>query len=714
MSGAGALVRADAVELTTPVRFVEGIAEPVWRGLEALGLTNVGRLIAHLPMRHEREEAEATIDRLEAGAIVSTRGEVTACRVSGFGRKKRFEAVLADETGRVDLVWFSQPYLQNRIGAGTRLRVQGTLKLRSGQGQIANPRWWIVDSMEGEGGDARLRPVYPASERVKSREIERAIGLVLPRALEQIEDHLSEAYRREREMPGLAEAYRMSHAPRDEAETREARRRLAYDELLMLQLGVHLRRAHLRRELTAPALRLDDEVDARIRGRFAFTLTGAQDRVVKEVAADLSKTVPTNRLIQGDVGAGKTVIALYALLMGVASGHQGALMAPTELLAEQHFAGITRTLKGSGVKVALLTGSLARDERERLLRRIEAGEVDLVIGTHALLTGSVGFRSLGVVVIDEQHRFGVHQRATLRTKGTTATVGAADISAVTPHVIVMTATPIPRTLAMTVFGDLDVSTIDALPPGRTPVETVVFTNEELARSDAVLVERIRAGERGFVVVPTIEGEEAGGEGELAGVREEVRRLERGPLAEFRVAGLHGRLKRDSRDAIMERFRLGLIDCLVATTVIEVGVDVPEATVMVVHNAERFGLAQLHQLRGRVGRGDKPSICVLVGDATTPESQQRLGAMAATTSGFELAEKDLEIRGMGELFGDRQSGLPPFEVADLSRDWELLRLAREDAEVWLERSPKLGAPEDGLAKRRLLKKYGDALGIADVG
>ena len=716
-------IPADRVELKTPVRTVAGVPEPIWRGLEALGLTNVGRLVAHLPMRYEREEPEATIDRLTPGQIVSTRGDVTACRVSGFGRKKRFEAVLSDGTGRLDLVWFNMPYLAKKIGAGTRLRVQGTLVERAGKMQIANARWWLADDENGDekddvAGEVVLRPVYPASERVKSREIERVMKLVLPRALTLIEDHLGDAFRREREMPTFADSYRMVHAPKDEGEVAEGRRRLAYDEFLLLQLGVHLRRAHLRRELTAPALRHDDAIDARIRSRFAFDLTPSQDRVVREIAGDLSGTVPTNRLVQGDVGAGKTVVALYALLMAVASGHQGALMAPTELLAEQHFAGISRTLTNSGVRVALLTGSLTRDERAALLGRIARGEVDLVIGTHALITGSVEFDALGVVVIDEQHRFGVHQRATLRTKGTTASVGAAEVNAVTPHVIVMTATPIPRTLAMTVFGDLDVSTIDELPPGRTPVETIVLTNEHLAEADALLAERLARSERGFVVVPTIEGEEAGTTGddgsELAGVREEVRRLERGPLSEFRVAGLHGRLKRDQRDAIMERFRLGLIDCLVATTVIEVGVDVPEATVMVVHNAERFGLAQLHQLRGRVGRGSAASLCVLVGDPATEDATKRLEAMASTTSGFKLAEKDLEIRGMGELFGDRQSGLPPFEIADLTRDWELLRLAREDAAAWIDRSPKLADEAEKLVRRRVLKRYGSALGIADVG
>ncbi len=699
------------IELTTPLRDVPGITERDADALGLLGVPNVGLLVAYLPMRHEFEEAEAGIADLEPGRIVSGRGEVTATRVSGMGRKRRFEAVLCDDSGRLDLVWFNMAFLQKQIGPGTRLRVQGTAKQRGPGLQIANAKFEILDpeSDEPEASDARLRPVYPASERINSRAIEACVKTVLEPALELIDDHLSADYRRERDMPSLPDAYRMMHAPKSEDEVASGRRRLAYDELLLLQLGVHLKRAHLRRTLTAPALRHDDEIGARIRSRFPFTLTPEQDAVVREIAADLASATPTNRLIQGDVGSGKTVVALYAMLMAVASTQQGALMAPTELLAEQHALSIGAMLEGTGVRTALLTGSTPAPDRRSILARLESGEIDILIGTHALLTESVRFANLAVAIIDEQHRFGVHQRAHLRAHSTAIEEGPDD--AVTPHVLVMTATPIPRTLGMTLFGDLDVSTITALPPGRTPIRTRVVGPEKRPDVYTWLNGKLEEGDQAYVVVPAIE--DSGDEGPT-NLRRLLKQLENGPLMGRRIAALHGKLKRDTREHVMARFRSGLIDCLVATTVIEVGVDVPNATVMVIEDADRFGLAQLHQLRGRVGRGEKPSVCVLIADPTTDDGRKRLDAMAGSDSGFVLAERDLEIRGPGELFGTRQSGLPPFRVADLTRDLELLGMARKDAAAWIDRSPRLAEPGDTLVRRRLMKRYGDSLGIADVG
>ena len=702
------MVEPARAELTTPLARIEGVGPKLAADLATLGLTNVGRLIAHLPMRHEREEQEAPIESLSAGGIVSARGEITASRVSGFGRKARFQAVLHDGTGRLDLVWFNAPYMRHKIKPGMRLRVQGKAGTFGGGLQIVNPSVEILDDegAEPEARGERLRPVYPASERVNSRAIERCVGVVLERAVSLLEDHLSEAFRRERELPELGEAYRMMHAPRDEREIDEARRRLAYDELLLLQLGVAMKRAHLRRTLRAPALRWDEAIDAHIRARLPFTLTPGQDRVVREIAQDLSREEPTNRMVQGDVGSGKTLVALYAMLMAVASDRQAALMAPTEILAEQHFASISEMLRGSRVSIALLTGATPDAERASTIQRLATGELDLVIGTHALLTESVAFKSLGVAIIDEQHRFGVRQRATLRTKG------MGDGGLTTPHVIVMTATPIPRTLAITLFGDLDVSTITGLPPGRRPVETRVV---ERARRDEVYAfvrARVKRGEQAYVVAPAIDtGQSAGGA--LKDLRALARELEDGPLAGLRVATLHGRLNRATRERVMGRFRAGLIDVLIATTVIEVGVDVPNASVMVVEHSERFGLAQLHQLRGRVGRGGASSVCVLIGEATTPDAMKRLEVMARTSDGFRLAELDMEIRGPGEVFGARQSGLAPFKVADLRRDVELLAMARRDASAWIERSPTLDRPEDAIARRRLLKAYGDSLGLGDV-
>jgi len=693
-----------------------GLTPKAVEALGTLGLTTVGGLLAHLPLRHERLEAEAPIDALVAGQIGSARGEVTATRPVRGGGKPRFEVVVMDETGRLDLVWFNQMYRARQIHPGMRVRVQGKVNSRGPGIQMVNPTIEILDEAgtEPEANDARVRPVYPANEMANSAAISRAVGRVLERALPRIEDHLGGAFREERRLPALAEAYRMQHAPASLEEAVQSRRRLAYDELLMLQLGVHMRRAHLRGRMRSPALRHDAAIDRRIRERFAFTLTPGQEGVVADLVKDLTGSVPTNRLIQGDVGSGKTLVALYAMLMAVASGHQASLMAPTELLSEQHFASISRVLEGSKVRVELLTGGTPKGERESILARLAAGEVDLLIGTHALLTESVRFASLAVAVIDEQHRFGVSQRATLRAK-------ASDGES-TPHVVVMTATPIPRTLAITLFGDLDVSTIRGLPPGRKPIQTRVIDGAHRADAYAEVARRVGLGQQAYIVAPAIEPGERGddaedpgsGGGLLRDVRTVARELEDFHLPGRRVAILHGRLARATREAVMERFRSGTIDVLVATTVIEVGVDVPNATAMVVEQADRFGLAQLHQLRGRVGRGAADSCCLLIADAGTPEAAERLATMAAVSDGFVLAEKDLEIRGPGEMFGLRQSGLPPFKVADLVRDRDLLAMARRDAAAWIERSPELGLPEEALRRRRLLRRFGAHLGLGDVG
>ncbi len=719
------------VELTTPLADLPRIPPKDAEALAHMGLTNVGRLVAHLPMRHEREEAEAPIAELAAGAIVSARGEVSATRVSGLGRARRFEAVLHDGTGRLDLVWFNQAYLKDKILVGMRLRVQGTSKQRGPGLQLANPRFEVIGADAGVR-EGRLRPVYPATAEIDSRRIEKAVRAVLDDALPLLADHLQSSFRREREMPSLADAHRMMHRPESETDVAEARRRLAYDELLLLQLGVQLKRAHRRRALAAPALGVAADVRARIEARLPFALTEAQRRVVDELCADLALPTPANRLVQGDVGSGKTVVAVYAMLLAVAAGHQATLMAPTELLAEQHAESIGRLLEGSRVRTALLTGGLPRAERERIAGALAAGEIDLVIGTHALLSEGVAFRSLAVAVIDEQHRFGVHQRARLRSTGTAGEATeamSADGRVLCPHQIVMTATPIPRTLAMTLLGDLDVSTIDALPPGRKPVKTRVVRAGARAEVYTWLAQRVAAGEQAFVVAPAIgDGEEdaslldertemEGVAGPLPSVRRLVEELGSGWLSGARLAVMHGRMARAEREHVMGRFRAGLFDVLVATTVIEVGVDVPNASVMVIEGAERFGLAQLHQLRGRVGRGERASVCVLIASdesAGADDAQKRLTVMETTASGFDLAERDLEIRGPGELFGTRQSGLAPLEVADLSRDLPLLAMARKDAAAWVEASAELARPEDALARRRVLKRYGRMLGLGDVG
>lgn len=670
------------------------------------GLTNVGKLIAHLPMRHERLEAESTIEQLQVGAICTARGEVTAVRPVR-GRVSRLEAVVMDHTGRLDVSWFNGLYLAERVRPGARLRLTGKVQERYHNKQMINPKLEVLNPIkdEPEEKEGRWRPVYPATEEINSAAIEKLIAKVLEHALPLLEDHLPDEFRKERDLPSLREAYRMQHAPLTHHETLVSRRRLVYDELLLLQLGVFMKRSQLREQLKSPALRGGKEIDDRIRARIPFTLTKGQETVIADIREDLTKATPTNRLIQGDVGSGKTVVALYAMLMAAASGQQASLMAPTEVLAEQHFRSISKMLEGSRVRVELLTGGTPDAERESLLAGVRDGEVDILIGTHALLTESVQWKSLAVAIVDEQHRFGVSQRATLRANATDETL--------TPHVLVMTATPIPRSLAMTLFGDLDISVIEGLPPGRTPIKTQVLSSHDRRFAYAELEARIARGEQGYVVAPAIEPGKAG-DAPLVDVKTVHRALEEQYLPGRRVAILHAQLKRETREAVMERFRLGMIDALVSTTVIEVGVDVANATIMIVEQADRFGLSQLHQLRGRVGRSDKPSVCYLIADPTTPDGEARLSVMEHSNDGFELAEKDLEIRGMGELFGLKQSGAAPFKIADPTRDRDLLNLARRDADAWIRKSPHLDAKSETLLRRRLMKAHGKFLGLGDVG
>lgn len=688
--------------LMTPLAEVAGIGPRRAEKLATLGLTRIGHLVAHLPLRHERQEAEAPISALADGQVVSARGMITAVRAVARGRRPRVEAVLIDDSGRLDLVWFNAMYMKDRLEIGRMARVQGKARRRGGGLQVANPRLEMLpEDSAAPASEARLRPVYPGGESIASREVERTIGLVLDRALPLVEDHLPEAHRRARSLVPLADAYRMQHAPRDEEEVAQSRRRLAYDELFLLQVGVHLKRSQVRTTLRAPALAWSEAIDRHIRERFPFPLTPGQEVAVQEIASDLARDIPANRLIQGDVGSGKTVVALYALLLAIARGHQGALMAPTELLAEQHHASIGAMLKGSRVRTALLTGSTPRAERDAMLADLERGAIDILIGTHALLTETVRFASLAVAVIDEQHRFGVHQRSLLRTKAE---------AGVCPHTLVMTATPIPRSLAITLFGDLDISTIRGLPPGRTPVRTARFLPGDRGEAYAIVREALDRGEQAYVVVPSIDE----GDADMESVASVMARLESRELIGRRIAALHGRLKRATREHTMERFRLRQIDVLVATTVIEVGVDVPNATVMVIEGGERFGLAQLHQLRGRIGRGSAASTCLVIADPPTQEAAERLEVLVQVSDGFLLAERDFELRGFGDVFGTRQSGLPPFRVADLARDLELLRLARDDARALLERAPTLAGDDLVLLRRRLSKTYAVALGLVDVG
>lgn len=702
--------RSRTASLTTNIALVPGVGDRRADAFRRLGIRCVADLLLHLPMRYEHELEEQSIGTASGETVspnhgtsanLAVQGEVLSAQ-SKMGRRPRFEATLFDGTGTMLLTWFNAPWMRSKLHPGMTIRAWGKAKRHGDYLQLINAQWEMINPQENVQPRAeRYRPVYSSNEDLSSAIIEKAVNAVLDDVLTKLDDHLHEGYRDQAALPTLANAYRMVHRPENTDHIASGRRRLAFDELLMLQLGVMLKRRHRHDSLNAPVLKHTAAIEKHIRARFPFTLTEAQDSVIKDMVHDLNRDTPMNRLVQGDVGSGKTVIALYAMLLAVASKQQAALMAPTELLAEQHFASITQMLTGSRVSIELLTGSLKPAQRREIHRRLAEGGIDILIGTHALLTEKVTFKQLAVAVVDEQHRFGVHQRATLRAKSNDPNSS--------PHVLVMTATPIPRTMSLTVFGDLDISTIRSLPPGRQPIVTKLVGQRKAEEVYTWLAQRVDQGEQAYIVVPVIEESAAG----LKDVTSHHEWLSNGPLRGKRLAMLHGRIKREQREAIMHQFRQGEIDVLVATTVIEVGVDVPNASIMIIEHADRFGLAQLHQLRGRIGRGSRKSVCVLIADPVTEDGTARVEAIASMTDGFVIAEKDLEIRGPGELFGSRQSGIAPFRVAEIPRDLELLQMARRDATTWIEDNPRLEGQRDALLKKRLLKAHGKALGLGDV-
>ena len=698
----------------TPVSELSGAGEWRARRLARLGIATVGDLIRHLPMRYEYESAEGPIDDLTMEQIGSARGTLTAVRYVPMGGKGRMEATLADHSTSIRLVWFNAGYLRDKLHAGMVVRVQGKIAEYKGRPQMVNPQWQALDEPDQTPRrPERLRPVYPATDELPSHVIEQLVQAALPAVSDQLADPLPAELIQSHNMPPLADAFRMIHQPADLDEAAGARRRLAYNELLLMQLGIAIKRHYNRTTLTAQALNWNEPTDKDIRKRFGFELTDSQDQVVRQIAADLQQTRPMNRLLQGDVGSGKTVVALYALLLAVANRRQGALMVPTELLAEQHMASIGAMLKDAGVRLGLLTagqGAAGSAQRTRMLEQIESGKIDIVIGTQALLAESLQFKNLAVVVVDEQHRFGVLQRAAFRSGTSQANAYRG------PHYLVMTATPIPRTLSLTVFGDLDVSTIRGLPPGRTPIVTRVVPPTKADDVYRYMADRVAEGRQGYVVLPIID--ESGTErvSYLKNVRAHARLLQDKYFPRHKVAAIHGRLKSKTREAIMDRFRRGEIHVLVATTVIEVGVDVPNATMMTVEHAERFGLAQLHQLRGRIGRGSQghKNVCAFIAEPTTEQAAERMAAIAETSDGFKIAERDLRIRGMGDFFGTRQHGLPALRVADIISDMDLLQLAKRDAEAIVKSDPSLTDPSRERLRKVLLRQYGDALGLIDVG
>ena len=690
---------SNTIGLATDIRFVRGVGPARAKAFSKLGIRTVLDLIEYFPFRHELEPKSQPIDTLELGAVATIVGALGRVRSTGRFAKTTVTVDVVDGTGRCRVRWFNSAYLLEQLEPDRVVRLTGKVDVYKDSALLTNPKVTFVDENAPLADDAdRFRPVYSGSAELPGSRVAKLVQSVLPGAAGSIADFLPEQLRTARELPIRQAAIQRFHYPTCADDIAVARRRLAYEELLLCQLAVQISRRRLLTGPRATPIETSDEIDRRIRRRFPFELTAGQDSAIAEIRDDLARTTPMNRLLQGDVGAGKTAVAVYAALTAIANKRQVALVAPTEVLARQHLNKIEADLRGSRVRLAYLAGSTPTSQRLEILRDLASGSLDFVVGTHALIEPDVRFADLGLMIVDEQHKFGVAQRAALRGKGRAA------------HSLVLTATPIPRTLAMTVFGDLDVSTIRGVLPNRKPVATRLVPAEKIAEAWSFIRKRLGTGEQAYIVYPLVEESDAL---PLKAATVEVERLSNSTLRGFRVGLLHGRMKQADKDETMRRFRAREIDALVSTTVIEVGVDVPNATLMIIQHAERFGLSQLHQLRGRVGRGDRNSYCLLFSESSTEGTPRRLDILCETHDGFRIAEEDLRLRGPGELLGTRQHGLPTFRVANLVSDLALLEHARDDAADILRRDADLSQQEHRLLREALARQYGATLGLIDV-
>ncbi len=652
-------------ETVTSLRYLKGIGPRRAEALEKLGVHSLHHLFFLFPRRYEDRTHFLKINEVSPAESVTLRGEVLTLGVRPLRKNPIFELVVGDDTGMIPAVWFNQPYLKNQFEVGMKVILSGKVDFYQDRLQMTSPEYEIVESEEGDTvHSGRIVPVYPLTEGLYQRSLRVAMKELIDHHLEkEIHETLPEKVRETRGLMPLPEAFYEMHFPSSFDRLAEARKRIVFEEFFQFEKELLERLRGQRQKQNAISLSSGEERAEEFIRSLPFSLTSDQKKAIDEIRQDLMKPYAMNRLLQGEVGSGKTLVAVFAAFLAAREDQQAAFLIPTEILAEQHSETLEKFLAPLGIQSGLLTASTPPEERKKILEELRTGKLPVLVGTHALLQESVRFRSLALVVIDEQHKFGVRQRSLLLQNSPR------------PHQLVMTATPIPRTLALTVYGDLDVSIMRELPQGRLPVKTYWITREKQPEVLRHIKERVEKGEQAYLVFPLIEETE---KADLFAATEEYERLLREDFRGLKLGLVHGRLAREEREGIMRAFRAGKVQVLVATSVIEVGVDNPHATMMVIENAERFGLSQLHQLRGRVGRGVRPSDCFLFGEPKTEEGKRRLRILTKTNDGFVVAEEDLRLRGPGELLGVRQSGEPYFRVADLSRDMEILLDARQAA------------------------------------
>ncbi|MDR7390156.1 MAG: ATP-dependent DNA helicase RecG [Armatimonadota bacterium] len=686
--------------LQQPVQYVRGVGPRLAQAFARLGIRTVEDLLYHVPRRYEDRSHFATLYGAAHDSFATFRVKVVRLREPQLrSPKKLTEVYVTDGTAVAVAKFWGRRHLDKVLSPGTEIVLWGRVRRERGQIEVESPEFERASEEDGTLHTGRVVPVHPATEQLSPRLVRRAVHAALEAFAQRVPELLPEDVRARYGLLPVREALWRVHFPDTVEEGDRARRTLAFAEFLELELALLLRRRAVAAATKPHRYREDGGLLEAFLDTLPFQLTGAQRRAIEQIRRELYSPHPMNRLLQGDVGSGKTVVAAAAVVVCAGGGHQAAVMAPTEILAEQHYLTFRRFLEPVGVRVVLLTGGMRRSEREAVLAEVARGEADLVVGTHALLQEDVVFDRLALVVVDEQHKFGVAQRAALRAKGHE------------PDVLVMTATPIPRTLALTLYGDLDVSVLDELPPGRHPVRTYHRFPDRRDRVYEFVRQQVQAGRQAYVVCPLVEESERV---DASAAVELYERMRTQVFPDLRVGLLHGRMPVAEKDAVMEAFRRGEIQVLVATPVIEVGVDVPNATVMVVEDADRFGLAQLHQLRGRVGRSSHRSYCILISALPTDEARRRIDALVDTNDGFRIAQVDLELRGPGEFFGTRQHGLPEFRVADPIGDVALLERAREAAERILKEDPQLERPEHRVLRERLLRRYAESGAYLAVG